>query len=484
MCGVFAISDAEDAARLTFLGLFALQHRGQESAGVTVLTSEKELITHKERGLVADVFSDTSLKGLKGRTAVGHVRYSTMGGGVNANIQPLTARIAGRPVALAHNGNVVNSDQLRERLEGAGSILQGTADTEIVLHLMARNDDPSFVNRFMGALGELEGAFTGLLLLEDKILGYVDPRGYRPLVLGKVGKGWVLASETCALDLVGANFVRDILPGELVVIDLETQTLTSRQVEEELPGHYKKAPSRCVFEHIYFSRPDSFLWGKSSTVRREELGVALARTEPIEADVVIAIPDSGIPIAMGFAQESGIPYRVGLIRNHYVGRTFIEPSQEARDFRVRLKLNPVREIIQGKRIVVVDDSIVRGTTSRYIIKHLREAGAVEVHMRIGSPAVRFPCFYGIDTPKRKELLAQTFDLEGMRDYLGADSLRFLSEDSLVQVMNHGQSETWDHQRNWCISCFSGTYQDSFAQEQSQGNPPLPLPLAQFELEKE
>jgi amidophosphoribosyltransferase len=487
MCGVFALTQAQDAARLTFLGLFALQHRGQESAGISTVSPEGTLLTHKGNGLVSDVFTPETLAKLGGTAAIGHVRYSTAGGSLNANIQPLTARIARESIAIAHNGNIANAEILREQLETAGSILQGTADTEIILHLIARSSRQSFTERFLDAARLMQGAVTCVIASREAIYGYVDPLGYRPLALGKLGTGWVLASETCALDLVGANYVRDILPGELVAIRLDTQELTSSLTEpKETPSTEKRvgavadfgagldqSRARCVFEHIYFGRPDSYLWGQSSTVKRTELGAALAREAPADADLVMAIPDSGIPIAMGYAQESGLPYQLGLIRNHYVGRTFIEPTQNVRNFRVRLKLNPVRQIVKGKRLVVVDDSIVRGTTSRRIIELLREAGAREVHMRIGSPQVRFPCFYGIDTPKRRELLAQTFTDDEMRAFLGADSLVFLREETLVHVMDHGLEAATaaiacaPKCKNWCTSCFSGNYQDEFAQQASR-----------------
>lgn len=507
MCGVFALTQAEDAARLTFLGLFALQHRGQESAGITSVSPEGTLLTHKGNGLVSDVFASKTLAELRGSAAIGHVRYSTAGGGLNANIQPLTARIARESVAIAHNGNIVNAEVLRDQLEEAGSILQGTADTEIILHLIARSTQQTFARRFLEAVSAVRGALTCVVATRDAVYGYVDPLGYRPLVLGKLGDGWVLSSESCALDLVGASYVRDILPGELVSIQLKSQELNSsltppddahwngREPNEpesrigatagNMAAHpmgsaagLDRCRSRCVFEHIYFGRPDSYLWGQSSTVKRTELGAALAREAPADADLVMAIPDSGIPIAMGYAQESGLPYQLGLIRNHYVGRTFIEPTQNVRNFRVRLKLNPVRQIVRGKRLVVVDDSIVRGTTSRRIIELLREAGAREVHMRVGSPQVRFPCFYGIDTPKRRELLAQSFSDEEMRAFLGADSLAFLNEDTLVRVMDNGLAAATaaiacapEQNRNWCTSCFSGQYQDEFAQKASRAEFP-------------
>jgi amidophosphoribosyltransferase len=465
MCGVFAVSDADHAARTVFLGLFALQHRGQESAGITAVSPTGILCTHKNDGLVAEVFKPEDLDRLPGRTAIGHVRYSTAGGVNEANVQPLTARIGGKPMALAHNGNIVNAEELRLELEDAGTILHGTADTEIVLHLMARSRKSDFEARLCEAISRIEGAFTSIVLTQDMLFGYVDRFGYRPLVLGQLDNGWILASETCALDLVGARFVRDIRPGELVSIDLATQQCVSRIVDTA-NGQPDALPkrARCVFEHIYFGRPDSRLWGMSSLIKRTQLGEALAKDSPAEADLVMAIPDSGVPIAMGYSAASGIPYQIGLIRNHYVGRTFIEPAQITRNFRVKLKLNPVREIVAGKRLVVVDDSIVRGTTSKRIIEILREAGAKEVHVRVGSPQVKFPCYYGIDTPKRRELLAQTMTLDEMRAYLGADSLAFLNESTLVKVMTTGLECEKDAPSQWCISCFNGRYQDRYANQ--------------------
>jgi amidophosphoribosyltransferase len=503
MCGVFGITGAVDASKLTFLGLFALQHRGQESAGICSM-AEGRIFSKRGPGLVSDVFEETALAGLPGDTAIGHVRYSTAGGNLEANIQPLTARIGGVPVALAHNGNIVNETQLRERLENGGAILQGTADSELVLHLLARSTAPAFIDRLMAACGELTGAFSMLVQTPSHLYAVIDAAGYRPLVLGKLtspalgesagaapadaaGKpAWVVCSETCALDLVGAEYIRDLLPGEVLSIETTTGAMTSRRLPL-LPRQSRDGQeARCVFEHIYFARPDSLLWNASTHEMRQRLGSTLAKEKPVEADMVIAIPDSGIPMAMGYAEGSGIPYTVGFIRNHYVGRTFIEPTQNVRNFRVRLKLNPVRETVRGKRLIVVDDSIVRGTTSKKIIELLRDAGAKEIHMRIGSPPVRFPCFYGIDTPKRKDLLAQRMELGQMRDFLRADSLAFLSKDAMLSVMQEAQasleaaSQTRlqgpscdrgnlrESRQGFCVSCFTGTYQDAHAQE--QGNP--------------
>jgi amidophosphoribosyltransferase len=478
MCGVFGITGAVDASKLTFLGLFALQHRGQESAGISSI-AQGRIFTRRGPGLVADVFDETALAGLPGEVAVGHVRYSTAGGTLEANIQPLVARVGGEPVALVHNGNIVNEELIRSHLENAGAILQGTADSELVLHLLARSTAPAFLDRLYAACQELRGAFSVLVQTPSHLYAVVDAAGYRPLVLGKLtqpkgdGTGtrtaWVVCSESCALDLVGAEFVRDLLPGEILSIDNVTGAQTSRMISLSSSQSSDKEQARCVFEHIYFARPDSLLWGTTSHEMRHRLGRALAAQAPAQADMVIAIPDSGVPLAMGYADGSGLPYRVGFIRNHYVGRTFIEPTQNVRNFRVRLKLNPMRETVRGKRLVVVDDSIVRGTTSKKIIELLRDAGAKEVHMRIGSPPVKYPCFYGIDTPKRKELIAQRMNLSEMTDYLQADSLAFLSTETLVKVVDEARPFPENTVRKgYCLSCFTGRYQDSFAQE--MGNP--------------
>ena len=467
MCGVFGISNARDAARLTYLGLFALQHRGQESAGIASL-HEGRIHEHRGRGLVSDVFSETLLNSLPGNCAIGHVRYSTAGGNLDANIQPLLARIGGVPVALSHNGNIVNAPELREALESSGAILQGTADTELVLHVMARARENSVPEKLISAFSQLLGAFSMLIQTPTHLHAIVDAAGYRPLVLGRLPQSengapsWVVSSETCALDLVGAEFVRDLAPGELLSIELATGVLASRSFDLTPEQSKNLQQARCSFEHIYFARPDSLLWGQSSFDMRHRLGEILAHEAPVNADMVIAIPDSGIPMAMGYAHASKIPYKVGLIRNHYVGRTFIEPTQNVRNFRVRLKLNPVRETVRGKKLVVIDDSIVRGTTSKKIIELLRDAGAAEIHMRIGSPPVRFPCFYGIDTPKRKELLAQKMTAAEMSEFLKADSLGFLSQENLVKAMGESLKKEKSN-CGFCTSCFTGDYQDSCAQ---------------------
>lgn len=460
MCGVFGITNAENASKLAYLGLFALQHRGQESAGISSL-HEGQIYTHRNPGLVSDVFKQEILDKLKGDTAIGHVRYSTAGGNIEANIQPIHARIGGVPVSLAHNGNIVNAAEIREKLEATGAILQGTADTEIVLHLMAKSNKNTFLEKLMEAIEKLVGAFSIVLLTPTHLYATVDACGYRPLSLGKLhsenGKAsYVIASETCAMDLVDAEFIRDIGPGEILSIDLSTGKMQSCYFNLTAFQSVKQKRAKCIFEHVYFARPDSLVWGHSPHDSRFEMGATLAKSNPVDADMVIAVPDSGIPMAMGYAQSSGIPYKIGFIRNHYVGRTFIEPTQNVRNFRVRLKLNPMKETVKGKRLIVIDDSIVRGTTSRKIIELLREAGAKEIHMLIASPPVKYPCFYGIDTPKRKELLAEKLTVSEMNDYLKSDSLAFLSEEQLLSVMKED--------KEFCTACFSGHYQDKTAQQ--------------------
>lgn len=473
MCGVFGVTNIDNASKIAYLGLFALQHRGQESAGISSSTGS-EIINHKNSGLVIDVFKEHDLTKLKGNHAIGHVRYSTAGGNSEANVQPLTARIGGIPVSISHNGNIVNAEQIRQNLETAGAILQATSDTEIILHLMARSNKKEFIAKLMHAFDELFGAFSLLLLTPTHLYAVVDACGYRPLSLGRIKNNnsvpsWVLASETCAMDLVGAEFVRDIAPGEILSIELASGKMESVIFNLTATQSKKLQHAKCIFEHVYFSRPDSLVWNILANDTRFAMGEELAKNHPVKADMVIAVPDSGVPMAMGYANASGIPYKIGFIRNHYVGRTFIEPTQNVRNFKVRLKLNPVRETIKGKKIIVIDDSIVRGTTSQKIIELLREAGAKEVHMRIASPPVKYPCFYGIDTPKRKDLLAQVMTANEMNDYLKSDTLSFLSENQLLSVMQsfQTQQQLCDAKKingGWCTACFSGSYQDQMAQK--------------------
>ncbi|APJ03396.1 amidophosphoribosyltransferase [Silvanigrella aquatica] len=472
MCGVFGVTNTENASKIAYLGLFALQHRGQESAGISC-TDENVIHTHRNAGLVSDVFKEEQLVKLEGNHALGHVRYSTAGGNIGANIQPLTARIGGIPVSLSHNGNIVNSDELRTHLENSGAILQATADTELILHIMARSNKATFLEKLMHSFEELCGAFSLLILTPTHLYAVVDACGYRPLSLGKLKSSnglpsWVLSSETCAMDLVGATFIRDIAPGEILSIELATGERKSHYFNLTAFQSLKRQHAKCIFEHVYFARPDSLVWNILANDARFAMGEALAKNNPVDADMVIAVPDSGVPMAMGYAHASGIPYKIGLIRNHYVGRTFIEPTQNVRNFKVRLKLNPVRETVRGKKVVVIDDSIVRGTTSRKIIELLYEAGAKEVHMRIASPPVKYPCYYGIDTPKRKELLAQIMTPLEMNDHLKSETLAFLSEEQLIAVMQKFQQKPTlqkEEKENggWCTACFTGNYQDEIAQ---------------------
>jgi amidophosphoribosyltransferase len=443
MCGVFGIWGHEEASNLTYLGLHALQHRGQESAGI-VSAQGGALHAHRQMGLVADVFTQQALAALPGPAAIGHVRYSTAGVSQIKNAQPLRVSYRGGQLAVAHNGNLVNAQALRDELEASGAIFQSDSDTEALIHLIARSKAEDFGGRVLDALRQVEGAYSLLFLTGDTLVAARDPQGFRPLVLGKLKSAYVLASETSALDLIEAEYIREVEPGEVVTID-------ANGLRSEKPFAQRRL-GRCVFEHVYFSRPDSVIFGSSVYETRKKLGQQLAREQPAEADLVIAVPDSGVPAAIGFSQQSGIPFDVGLIRSHYVGRTFIEPQQSIRHFGVKLKLSAVRQVLKGKRVVVVDDSVVRGTTSRKIVKMLKAAGATEVHLRISSPPTRWPCYYGIDTPSRQELIASSHSVEEIARYVTADSMGYLSLQGLgVAVGDDGRSETY------CNACFSGDY---------------------------
>ena len=467
-CGVFgiwAIGQSEEAANFTYLGLHALQHRGQESAGI-VSTDGETLHVHRDMGLVADIFDAEVLRGLKGGAAIGHVRYSTAGASHVKNAQPFAVQYAGGPVAVAHNGNLVNAEALRAELEGLGSIFTSSSDTVVVVHLIARarpagvpGSTEHMVAAVRQALGRVSGAYSILFLTPKGIIGARDPMGFRPLVIGRLKGSWVLASETTALDLLEAEYVREVEPGELVVIDgagLRSERLFPEQRPQGRLG-------RCVFEHIYFARPDSVLFGKSVYAVRHGFGRQLAKEYPIPADLVMPVPDSGVPAAIGYAEESGIPFAMGLVRSHYVGRTFIEPQQSIRHFGVKLKLNALKDVLHGKRVVVVDDSIVRGTTSRKIVKMIRAAGAREVHLRISSPPTAWPCYYGIDTPSRQELVASTHSTEEIATYVTADTLGYLSLSGLYDSMGEARS-------GFCDACFSGEYLVQFPQR----SPAAPL----------
>jgi len=448
MCGVFGVFDHPEAANLTYLGLHALQHRGQESAGIVAADGAPRFARHRGRGLVADVFDEQILGSeLAGRRAIGHVRYSTAGGTFADAAQPFSVTTARGPIAIAHNGNLVNADALRADLEREGAIFSTHSDTEVIVHLMARARAPRIEDRVREVAAQLEGAYSLLLMHEGGIIGLRDPEGFRPLVLGRIGDGHVLTSETCALELIGGKAVREIEPGELV-------NITPSGIRSERLYHEPDAPKRaCIFELVYFARPDSRIFGQGVYDARVRMGHKLAEESPIEADLVIPVPDSGVPAALGYAEASGLPFRHGLIRSHYVGRTFIEPKQSIRAFGVRLKLSAVKSVLEGKRVVVVDDSIVRGTTSRKIVGILRNAGAEAVHMRISSPPTRFPCYYGIDTPTREELIASTHDEEGIAKYVTADSVRYLSEAGLHSAVGDEVGEG----RSYCNACFTGRY---------------------------
>jgi amidophosphoribosyltransferase len=441
-CGVFAAVGVPRAGEVVGLGLHALQHRGQESTGLVSCDEQGEFHSHKGIGLVSDVYDDTILAGLTGSMAIGHNRYSTTGSLTLENTQPLRMVYRGGPLALAHNGNLVNARELREGLEGSGSIFQTTLDTEIFPHLMALASTDQPEEALVEAARQVRGAYSMVVLTRDAVLAIRDPHGFRPLCIGRLGDGYVVSSESCALDLVAAEFVREVAPGELVRIDAQ-----GMRVRRALPA--ADPPRQCVFEHIYFSRPDSVVFGETVDRVRRRIGHRLADEHPVEADVVIAVPDSSNSIALGYSERSGIRYELGLIRNHYVGRTFIQPHQGDRDSSVRVKFNPVREILAGKRIVLVDDSIVRGTTSRKLVRMLRKNGAAAVHFRVGSPPVTHPCFYGIDTPSRRELIGAVKTVEEIREYLGADSLGYLSHEGLLAC--EGEPA------RFCSACFTGRY---------------------------
>ena len=447
-CGVFGVFGHAEAAHLTYLGLHALQHRGQESAGI-VSSDGSRLYAERGMGHVGKVFTKSHLERLVGSMAIGHVRYSTAGESKLINAQPLRIESHRGEMAIGHNGNLVNAAQVRGDLERSGSIFQTTSDTEVILHLIALSKKASLEEAIVDALSHMEGAYSLVFLFPGKLIAVRDPRGFRPLSLGRLGSATLVTSESCALDLIDAEFVRDITPGEMVV------------VSEDGIASYHPFPAvthaPCIFEYVYFARPDSLLYGRSVNVVRKRLGRELAREQPAEADLVVPVPDSGVSAALGFAEESSLPFEFGLVRNHYVGRTFIEPRQSIRHFGVKLKLNPVRNLIIGKRIVLVDDSIVRGTTSRKIVSMVRAAGAKEVHVRISCPPTTGPCHYGIDTPRRSELIASSHSVEEIRKYIQADSLGYLSRDGMYRAVG-------DLQADFCDACYTGNYPVPFPRE--------------------
>jgi len=441
-CGVFGVYGHPEAANLVYLGLYGLQHRGQESAGI-VSSNGKALIAHRGMGLVADIFNSEVIGQLEGTAAIGHNRYSTTGSTSIKNCQPLVVEYAHGGLALAHNGNLVNFQELRERLEASGSIFQSSSDSELIIHLIAGAHAADLPGRVIEALAQVRGAYSLVVLTERGMIAARDPVGFRPLVIGRLNDATIIASETCALDLVRAEYVREVEPGELIVIDDEG--MRSQHLFPATPLR------RCIFEYVYFARPDSFLYGRNVYQVRKQQGRALARECPAEADIVVPVPDSGNAAALGFAEESGVPFEMALVRSHYVGRTFIEPRQSIRHFGVKIKFNPVAELLKGKRIVLVEDSLVRGTTLRKVIPMLRQAGAREVHMRIAAPPTTNSCFYGIDTPTREELLASHQSIEEIRRYITADSLGYLSWDGLYSFMGNGQRD------GFCDACFTGNY---------------------------
>jgi amidophosphoribosyltransferase len=473
-CGVFGVLGHVDAARIAYLGLYALQHRGQESAGIATVSADRtvsetnigaavgssgagELIiapatpqihVEKEMGHVAEIFTHDRLMRLPGDTAIGHVRYSTAGGSMLCNAQPLVASTSKGPIALAHNGNLINGAEIRQSLEASGSIFNTMSDTEVIVHLIARSREANLERALVDALSQVRGAYSIALLAPGRIYAARDPYGFRPLVVGRLDDALVVSSETCAFDLIGAQTIREIRAGEVVVIECGEPAPRLRTVHQ-FPSERE---ARCIFEHVYFARPDSVIFGSNVAEVRKRFGAQLARDHAVDADVVVPVPDSGVFAALGYARESGIAFEFGLVRNHYVGRTFIEPAQSIRDFGVKVKLNAVQELVAGKRVVLVDDSIVRGTTSRKIVRMLKNAGAREVHMRISSPPTTGPCYYGIDTPQRRDLIAAAKSVDEIRAYIGADSLGYLSEEAMLAAMREQNARDL-----YCTACFTGKY---------------------------
>ena len=440
-CGVFGIFGNPEAANLTYLGLYSLQHRGQESAGIVTADGEKMHLS-RAMGHVAEAFDERALEGLPGHIAIGHTRYSTAGESKLLNAQPILIDCAHGQIAVAHNGNLVNARELRDRLVRDGSIFQTGSDTEVILHLYARSREHTIEDALVESISQVTGAFSLVLVTKNQLIAARDPHGFRPLALGRLGDAYIVCSETCAMDLIGATYVRDVEPGEVVIIgDGGLRSIRP----------FPPAPlAHCVFEHVYFARPDSYVFGESVNEMRTEFGRRLARESGVPADVVVPIPDSGTCPATGFAEASGVTMQMGLIRNHYVGRTFIQPQQAIRHFSVRIKLNPVRSILEGRRVILIDDSIVRGTTSRKIVKMVRAAGAREVHMRIACPPTISPCFYGVDTPSRSELIAATQSLDQIRDFIEADTLAYLSLEGLLRAVRPDS-------QSYCTSCYTGKY---------------------------
>jgi amidophosphoribosyltransferase len=452
-CGIFGIWEHDDAARLTYLGLYALQHRGQESAGIVSSDGEK-LRAEKGMGYVSEIFKEPQIDQLVGRTAIGHVRYSTAGEVSIREAQPFLIACHRGQIAVCHNGNLPFANQLREQLEGEGAIFSSTSDTEVVLHCIARSRAATLYDAVVDTLSKVEGAYSMLFLTNDSLIAVRDPRGFRPLCLGKIGDSYVFASETCAFDLIGADYVRDVEPGEVVIVDR-----AGLHSSFPLP---KREPSMCIFEHVYFSRPDSIIFGRSVNKSRHMMGKRLAVEQPVDADIVVPIPDSGTAAAIGYAAQSGISFRFGLVRNHYIGRTFIQPQQSIRNFGVKVKLNPVRDLIEGRRVVLIDDSIVRGTTSQKIVSLMRQAGATEVHLRISCPPTIAPCYYGVDTPSKEELIASHQTVDEICSFIGADSLGYLSLEGMLEACGAD-----DDQPGFCTACYTSRYPIEITEEMKQ-----------------
>jgi amidophosphoribosyltransferase len=449
-CGVFGIFGHPEAANMTYLGLYALQHRGQESAGIASSDGQQVRIS-RAMGYVADTFDGPTLLGLPGPLAIGHVRYSTAGESKLLNAQPILIDCAHGQIAICHNGNLVNARELRDELVRQGSIFQSNSDTEVVLHLYARSKARSIEDAIVESVSQAQGAFSLVMLTRDRLIAIRDPHGFRPLALGRLGDAYVVCSETCAMDLIGATYERDVEPGEVLIISADG-------VRSIKP--FPSAPlAHCIFEHVYFARPDSYVFGRSVNEVRTELGRVLAREQPVDADVIVPVPDSGVCAAVGYAEASGVPLRMGLIRNHYVGRTFIQPQASIRHFGVKVKLNPVRSVLNGRRVVLVDDSLVRGTTSQKIVRMVRAAGAKEVHVRISCPPTISPCFYGVDTPRKSELIAATHTLEEIREFLEADSVAYLSLDGLMSTVG-------SERNSYCSSCYTGNYPVEFPRDEA------------------
>jgi len=441
MCGIFGVYGTNEASLFTYLGLYALQHRGEESAGI-VAYDGKQIRQQQGMGLVNDIFDQKGLKSLKGNLAIGHVRYSTTGSSTIKNVQPFLVKHKGGHIAIAHNGNLTNAAQLRSAMEEDGSIFQSTMDSEIIVHQLARMRGMDYKDSVKEALSQLEGAFSAIMIIDSMIIGARDAHGIRPLCIGKVDGAYVLASETCALDLIRAKYIRDVKPGEVVFI--------GKNGIESMQFKKPQKTAHCIFENIYFARPDSDVFTKNVYLIRKRLGAQLAKESAIKADIVMPIPDSGNYAALGFAEESGMPFEVGMIRNHYVGRTFIQPSQKIRDFRVRVKLNPIKNVLKGKNVIIVEDSIVRGTTSRNRVRTLRDAGAKKIHMRVSCPPIISPCYYGIDFPTKKELIAPKHSIKEIAKFIGVDSLKYLSHEGMLKAMTLPKN-------HFCTACFSTEY---------------------------